>query len=212
MFPVCLRTESETLIFHANCISNELFAIICSLFVSLFTVTAYLLYLHLNTKLVGWFYIVECPFYFYFFFFGNVSFEKSPAQFRHLLGANGLWVGRDLYRATSALTRGLEFWSLIQGSPHLVVLFDKQGVQMTYVFPDAREISYRLTHDIKTIQKKTLQVYSCIKLYSIYIFINTFMNITNLRFLIKLTLRKNLIFFRYVFMIKEKKPQSLFSN
>jgi hypothetical protein len=36
------------------------------------------------------------------------------AKFRPMLGAQGLWAGRDLYRATPALTRGLGFSSLIR--------------------------------------------------------------------------------------------------
>jgi hypothetical protein len=36
------------------------------------------------------------------------------AKFRPMLGAQGLWVGRDLYRATSAVTRDLCFSGLIQ--------------------------------------------------------------------------------------------------
>jgi hypothetical protein len=32
-----------------------------------------------------------------------------------MLGAQGLWAGRDLYRATPAITRGLGFYGLIEG-------------------------------------------------------------------------------------------------
>jgi hypothetical protein len=46
--------------------------------------------------------------------------EKSPllekGKFRLMLGAHGQWAGRDLYRATPALTRGLDFSGLIRGS------------------------------------------------------------------------------------------------
>jgi hypothetical protein len=36
------------------------------------------------------------------------------AKFRPMLGAQGLWAGRDLYRATPAVTRGLGFSGLIR--------------------------------------------------------------------------------------------------
>jgi hypothetical protein len=36
------------------------------------------------------------------------------AKFRPMLGAQGLWAGRDLYRATSAVTRDLGFFGLIR--------------------------------------------------------------------------------------------------
>jgi hypothetical protein len=36
------------------------------------------------------------------------------AKFRPMLGAQGLWAGRDLYRATPAVTRDLGFSGLIQ--------------------------------------------------------------------------------------------------
>ena len=36
------------------------------------------------------------------------------AKFKPMLGARGLWAGRDLYRATPAVTRGLGFSGLIR--------------------------------------------------------------------------------------------------
>jgi hypothetical protein len=38
------------------------------------------------------------------------------AKFRPMLGAQGLWAGRDLYRATPAVTRDLGFPGLIRGT------------------------------------------------------------------------------------------------
>jgi hypothetical protein len=38
------------------------------------------------------------------------------AKFRPMLGAEGLWAGRDLYRATPAVSRGLGFSGLIRRS------------------------------------------------------------------------------------------------
>jgi hypothetical protein len=40
--------------------------------------------------------------------------QWRAAKFRPMLGAQGLWAGRDLYRATPALTRDLDFSGLIR--------------------------------------------------------------------------------------------------
>ena len=40
-------------------------------------------------------------------------YRWRAAKFRPMLGAQGLWAGRDLYRATHAVTRGLGFSGLI---------------------------------------------------------------------------------------------------
>jgi hypothetical protein len=44
-----------------------------------------------------------------------------------LLSAQGLWAGRDLYRATPAVTRDLGFSGLIEGPPHSVASYDTRG-------------------------------------------------------------------------------------
>jgi hypothetical protein len=44
----------------------------------------------------------------------NHHYRWRAAKFRHMLGAQGLWAGRDLYRATPAMTRGLAFCCLIR--------------------------------------------------------------------------------------------------
>ena len=53
-----------------------------------------------------------------------------------MVGAQGLRAGRDLYRATSAVTRGLDFPVPSEGQPHLVTSCDTQGdvkdLQKTY--------------------------------------------------------------------------------
>jgi hypothetical protein len=41
-------------------------------------------------------------------------YQWRAAKFRPMLGAQGLWAGRDLYRATPAGTRGLGFSGLIR--------------------------------------------------------------------------------------------------
>jgi hypothetical protein len=38
----------------------------------------------------------------------------KAAKFKPTLGAQDLWAGRDLYRVTPAVTRGLDFFGLIQ--------------------------------------------------------------------------------------------------
>jgi hypothetical protein len=47
-------------------------------------------------------------------FYLNVNIEVLP-KFRPMLGARGLWAGRDLYRGTSAVTQGLSLSCLILG-------------------------------------------------------------------------------------------------
>jgi hypothetical protein len=49
------------------------------------------------------------------------------AKFRPMLGAQGLWAGRDLYRATPAVTRTSVFSASSEGPPHLVASYDTQG-------------------------------------------------------------------------------------
>jgi hypothetical protein len=49
------------------------------------------------------------------------------AKLRPMLGAQGLWAGRDLYRATPAVTRTLVFPVLSEGPPHLVASYDTLG-------------------------------------------------------------------------------------
>jgi hypothetical protein len=44
-----------------------------------------------------------------------------------MLGAQGLWAGRDLYRATPAVTRDLGFSGLIRRTAHLVAFYDTGG-------------------------------------------------------------------------------------
>jgi hypothetical protein len=45
-------------------------------------------------------------------------YRWRAAKFRPMLGAKGLWAGRDLYRATSAVKRGLSFPVSSEG-PHI---------------------------------------------------------------------------------------------
>jgi hypothetical protein len=57
-----------------------------------------------------------------------------------MLGTEVLWAGRDLYRATPAVTRGLVFFSLIRKTaPFSRLLPHSKGMWRTYSFPDPRE-------------------------------------------------------------------------
>jgi hypothetical protein len=58
-------------------------------------------------------------------------YRLRAKRFRSMLDVQGLWAGRDLYRATSAGT--LVFWS---HPPHSVTSYDKQG--------DAEDLFYNL--------------------------------------------------------------------
>jgi hypothetical protein len=51
------------------------------------------------------------------------------AKSRPMLGAQGLWAGMDLYRATPAVTRDLNFSGLMrsEGPSHSVTSYDTQG-------------------------------------------------------------------------------------
>jgi hypothetical protein len=44
----------------------------------------------------------------------HICRRHRATKFRPMLGAQGLWAGRDLYRATPAVTRGLGFSGLIR--------------------------------------------------------------------------------------------------
>jgi hypothetical protein len=53
-----------------------------------------------------------------------------------MLGAQGLWAGRDLYRASPAVTRGLGFYGLIKRTAPFSRLFRHKGMWRTYSNPD----------------------------------------------------------------------------
>jgi hypothetical protein len=52
---------------------------------------------------------------------------EGLSKFRPMLGAQGLWTGRDLYRARPAVTRDLGFTGSSEGPPHSVASYDTQG-------------------------------------------------------------------------------------
>jgi hypothetical protein len=49
------------------------------------------------------------------------------AKFSPMLGARGIWAGRDLYLATPAVTQGLGFSVSSEGPSHSVAFYDTQG-------------------------------------------------------------------------------------
>jgi hypothetical protein len=57
--------------------------------------------------------------------YGDVTI--AIAKFRPMLGAQGLWTGRDLYRATPTVTRGLGFSCLFRRTAPLSHSYDTQG-------------------------------------------------------------------------------------
>jgi hypothetical protein len=60
-------------------------------------------------------------------------YRRRAAKFRPMLSAQGLWAGRDLYRATPAVTRGLGFFGLIRRTaPFSRLLRHTRGVWRTY--------------------------------------------------------------------------------
>jgi hypothetical protein len=61
------------------------------------------------------------------------------AKFRPMLGAQGHWAGRDIYRATPAVTRDLGFPGLIRRTTPFcdsVASYDTQGMWRIYYNPD----------------------------------------------------------------------------
>jgi hypothetical protein len=53
--------------------------------------------------------------------------RRRAAKFRPMLGAQGLWAGRDLNSATPAVTRDLGFSGLIRKTAPLVASYDTRG-------------------------------------------------------------------------------------
>jgi hypothetical protein len=54
-------------------------------------------------------------------------YRWRAAKFRPMFGAQGLWAGRGLYRATPAVIWDLGFSGLIEGLPYLVTSNNTQG-------------------------------------------------------------------------------------
>jgi hypothetical protein len=72
------------------------------------------------------------------------------AKFRPMLGAQVHWAGRDLYRDTPAVTRGLGFSSLIR---RIAPFMTHKGVRRIYSSPDPHGTVYSLefTHTLYTL-------------------------------------------------------------
>jgi hypothetical protein len=64
--------------------------------------------------LIDWLFIVLRPAQEYFTYMETSLLPVKGCKFRPMLGAQGHWAGRDLYRATPAVTRDLGFSGLIR--------------------------------------------------------------------------------------------------
>jgi hypothetical protein len=88
-------------------------------------------------QLVG--YLLFCvPLKHFSLIWRRYHYRWRAAKFRPMLGAQGLWAGRDLYRATPAATRDLVFSGLIRRTPHLVAswLTTHDGMWRIYSYQD----------------------------------------------------------------------------
>jgi hypothetical protein len=76
-------------------------------------------------------------------------YRWRAAKYRSMLGAQGLWAGRDLYRAIPAVTRDLGFSDLIRRTaPFSQLLKDYKDMWRIYSNPDpyGSPISHLLRH------------------------------------------------------------------
>jgi hypothetical protein len=67
----------------------------------------------------------------------------TAAKFRLMLGTQRLWAGRDLYRATPAVTRSLSFSGLIQRTAPFSCLLRHTGMWRIYSNPGPRGYCWR---------------------------------------------------------------------
>jgi hypothetical protein len=63
--------------------------------------------------------------------------HTRAAKFRTMLGAQGIWAGRDLYRATPAVTRDLGFSGLLGRIAPISRLLRHMGMWRIFSNPDA---------------------------------------------------------------------------
>jgi hypothetical protein len=66
------------------------------------------------------------------------------AKFRPMFDAQGLWAGRDLYRATLAVTRGLGFFGLIRRTAPFSRLYDIWGDVEDQFYPESSGVPIQL--------------------------------------------------------------------
>ena len=69
----------------------------------------------------------------------DVNFTGKGGKIRPLLGSYGLWAGRDLYRATPALTRGLGFCGLVRRTVPLPWLVQQERATADLLEPGSHE-------------------------------------------------------------------------
>jgi hypothetical protein len=87
-----------------------------------------------NVCLIDWLIDWLIDYLVFYFPLKNISliwrrhhYRWRAEKFRPMLGAQGLWAGRNLYRATPAVTWDLAFPVTSEGPPHLVAFYDTQG-------------------------------------------------------------------------------------
>jgi hypothetical protein len=75
---------------------------------------------------------------------GDVTIAGEGLQkFRPMLSAQGLWAGRDLYRATPAVTRDLDFPVSSEGPPHSVASYDTRGDVENLFYPGSSRVELK---------------------------------------------------------------------
>jgi hypothetical protein len=86
-------------------------------------------FLQTFSMFTAWVTLMFCQ-YILVYSYGDITIASDlrTAKFRPMLGAQGIWAGRDLYRATPAVTRGLGFSSLIRRTaPFSRLLWHSRG-------------------------------------------------------------------------------------
>jgi hypothetical protein len=82
---------------------------------------------------------------------------KAP-KFKHMIGAQGLWAGRNLYRATPAVTRGFGFSGLIRRTASVQSpLMTHKGAWRIYSYPDPHRLQVGVTDIIIHLRKPSFR-------------------------------------------------------
>jgi hypothetical protein len=85
--------------------------------------------------LIDWLFTVLRPAQEYFTYGDVATADEGLQNLGQLSGAQGLWAGRDLYRATPAVTRDLIFLVSSEGPPLSVISYDTQGEMEDLFYP-----------------------------------------------------------------------------
>ena len=72
---------------------------------------------------------------------------RRPAKCQSFCSVYGLWIGRDLYRATTDVTQDLGFFGLIRRNPHpfihVAAFYANQSVLGSYIYMNPHEMTRR---------------------------------------------------------------------